>query len=222
MYYRVLFCLAPGFDQALVSGWFVTGCQVIDDRFVQLQTKTNMMEMSRLTLRTLVLVNPHLWWKWWALFFWKRFRSDWLNSCVPTDLSDLYLDDGGGQRVRDHAEQFGGILATLDVEGVNQEFCELVKNACRCLHRQKNQHRQPVEEVVDSRPSKSPGSRSGSLHWLATSCCLIDHSSTVCVFPSPHPGPLCSGFTCGTRSDLPPASWPRWCWWRRSRCWRPW
>lgn len=79
--------------------------------------------------------------------------------------NQIYLDDGGGQRVCDDAEQFRGILARLDVEGTNQEVCELVKNACSCLQRQKNQHRQPVKEVVDSRPSKRPETRGSSLDW---------------------------------------------------------
>lgn len=61
MYYRVLICFAPEFDQALVSGGFVTGSDVVDDRFVQLQTKINMMKTSLLTqnlkVRKLVLLN---------------------------------------------------------------------------------------------------------------------------------------------------------------------
>lgn len=39
MYYRSLVYFAPEFDQAPVSGWFVTGSDVADDRFVQLQNK---------------------------------------------------------------------------------------------------------------------------------------------------------------------------------------
>lgn len=74
-------------------------------------------------------------------------------------LSHLYLDDGGGQRLRDDAEQLRGILARFDVEGLNQDVCELEKSARRCLQWQEDQHRQPVEEVVDGRPSKRPETR---------------------------------------------------------------
>lgn len=59
MHYRVLLCFAPEFDQALVSGRFVTSSEVVDDRFIQLQTKISRMKLSPLTetlkVRKLVL-----------------------------------------------------------------------------------------------------------------------------------------------------------------------
>lgn len=42
----------------------------------------------------------------------------------------LYLDDGVCERVCDDAEQLGGILARLDVEGFNDEVSEFVQDAC--------------------------------------------------------------------------------------------
>lgn len=37
----------------------------------------------------------------------------------------LYLNDGVGERVGDDIEQFGGVIAGLDVEGVDEELGEL-------------------------------------------------------------------------------------------------
>lgn len=68
----------------------------------------------------------------------------------------LYLDDGVSEGVRDDVEQIGGIFATLDVEGSDKEVGEFVQNTCGNLQGQKNQHRQPVEEVVDGSTSKCP------------------------------------------------------------------
>lgn len=68
----------------------------------------------------------------------------------------LYLDDGVGERVRDDVEQVGGVLARLDVEGVDQDLGEFVQNTCGDFQRQENQHRQPVEEVVDRGAGKCP------------------------------------------------------------------
>lgn len=68
----------------------------------------------------------------------------------------LYLDDGVSEGVRDDVEQIGGVFATLDVEGFDEEVGEFVQNTCGDLQGQKNQHRQPVEEVVDGSTGECP------------------------------------------------------------------
>lgn len=70
----------------------------------------------------------------------------------------LYLDDRVGERVRDDVEQVRGVLSGLDIEGFDEEVGEFVQNTGGCLQGQKNQHREPVEEVVDRGSSKRPGS----------------------------------------------------------------
>lgn len=132
--YCPLLCFAPFFDQALVSGRWVTRGEVIDDRFVQLQTT----ETSTCKIRVRHAGVAY-------------FLDD-LNACRPD------LDDGVGERVRDDVEQVGGVLAGLDVEGIDQEQGEFVQNPRGGLQGQEDQHRQPVEEVVDCSASKCPGS----------------------------------------------------------------
>ena len=72
---------------------------------------------------------------------------------MPADL-----DDGVGERVRDDVEQIGGVLAGLDVEGLDHDRGEFVQSPRGGLDGQEDHHRQPVEEVVDCSASKRPGS----------------------------------------------------------------
>lgn len=127
----------------------------------------------------------------------RRFRTR--RSAPGPGTARLYLNDGFGERVRDDVEQVRGVLARLDVEGVNQECGELVKDARRYLQRQKDQHRQPVKEVVDGRPGKGPKTRLSCLDWEPAAYLEVYLRRRL-------------WFTCGTRFDPPPASWPRWCW----------
>lgn len=38
----------------------------------------------------------------------------------------LYLDDGVCERVRDDVEQVGGVVSSLDIEGIDDELGEFV------------------------------------------------------------------------------------------------
>lgn len=70
-----------------------------------------------------------------------------------------YLDDGVGERVGDDVEQLGGVVARLDVERVDEELGELEEDAGGHLQGQQDQHRQPVEEVVNGGTGKRPEER---------------------------------------------------------------
>lgn len=95
----------------------------------------------------------------------------------------LYLDDGVGEGVRDDVEQVGGVLTSLDVEGVDEEEGEFVQNTCGYLQGQKNQHRQPVKEVVDRSASKCPGSEV-TQSWTCTRCRLQRYYSPAALLHS--------------------------------------
>ena len=47
-------------------------------------------------------------------------------------------------------------MASLNVEGVNDEFGEFVEDACGHLKRKQHKHGEPVEEIVDRSTTKGP------------------------------------------------------------------
>lgn len=126
--YRVFLCLAPSFDQTLVPSIASASCDVSDHRFVQLRGQGSVS------------------------FAWI------LNSTSkPSHLDSFcHLDDGAGEGVRDDLQQLGRVLSRLDVEGLDQEVGESEEDARRCFQRQKDYHRQPIEEVVDGGASERP------------------------------------------------------------------
>lgn len=78
----------------------------------------------------------------------------------------VYLDDGAGERICDDVEQVGGILSALDVKGFDHAVSEFVQDPRGNLQREQNQHRQPVEEVMDRRASKRPVKTQAQLKTL--------------------------------------------------------
>lgn len=100
------------------------------------------------------------------LFSLLMLHSPWRFQCRR-----LYLDDGVGERVRDDVEQVGRVLPGLDIEGLDDEVGEFVQNPRGYFQGQKDQHRQPVKEVVDRSASEGPAGE-GAHCWTCPRPCL--------------------------------------------------
>lgn len=66
----------------------------------------------------------------------------------------IYLYDELGDWLGDDLEHLGGFLPWPKLEAVDQQLRQTDYDAARQLQRQQNQHRQPVETVVDRCPGK--------------------------------------------------------------------
>lgn len=68
----------------------------------------------------------------------------------------IYLYNWLGEDISDDIQQVWG-LPTLNIEGLDDEFCDLVQITSGHLQRQQHQNREPVEEVMHCGPGESPG-----------------------------------------------------------------
>lgn len=67
-----------------------------------------------------------------------------------------YLDDLLCKGIRDDFQKRRGVFSVFQVEGLHDQVGEDLQVMGGGLHRQQHQHGQPVKEVVDGGPRKSP------------------------------------------------------------------
>lgn len=67
-----------------------------------------------------------------------------------------YLDNELREGICDNFQKLRGILSILEVEGFHYQVGQALQVMGGSLQRQKHQHREPVEEVMDGGPCKGP------------------------------------------------------------------
>lgn len=91
----------------------------------------------------------------------------------------IYLDDELCERVCDDFQNVWGIFSILERDGIQHEVGQELQVMGGSLQRQEHQHREPVEEVMDSGACKCPTERkSPELYYILRERVRVIHLST--------------------------------------------